>query len=252
VQASEGGLTEELRERTFTYLRTLEAALERVRSEGQAERLKEREREVLKLAKCYLSDAKYYAGIGDYVTALAAASYAEGLLDALARLGALDIEWKRERRKRVLVAGTFDILHPGHLALLHEASKLGDVYVVVSRDENAKKAKGRDPVLPESARLLLVESLKPVRKAVLGELGDFLKKVVELKPDVVLLGPDQPFDERELKEELERRGLKGVEVLRLRERVAGPWPSSSSEIIAKILKSFCEGARISEAGGALR
>ncbi len=38
--------------------------------------------------------------------------------------------------KKVLIAGTFDLIHPGHIFLINEAAKLGDVYVIVATDKN--------------------------------------------------------------------------------------------------------------------
>ena len=51
-------------------------------------------------------------------------------------------------RKKVLIAGTFDILHPGHTFLINEAAKLGDVYVIVATDINRTKYSGQAPIVP--------------------------------------------------------------------------------------------------------
>ena len=45
-------------------------------------------------------------------------------------------------KKRVLVTGVFDIIHPGHLFLFEKAAELGDVIAIVAADENAKKFRG--------------------------------------------------------------------------------------------------------------
>jgi FAD synthetase len=64
-------------------------------------------------------------------------------------------------------------------------------------------------------RLELVSALKPVDKAFLGhEGGDIFKVVQELKPDIITIGYDQPFEERTLEGELEKRGLR-VQVVRM-------------------------------------
>ncbi|MHA1472399.1 MAG: adenylyltransferase/cytidyltransferase family protein, partial [Promethearchaeota archaeon] len=48
-----------------------------------------------------------------------------------------------------MVAGTFDILHPGHLYLINEAAKMGDVYVIVATDKNREIYSGTTPIIPE-------------------------------------------------------------------------------------------------------
>ncbi|MGD1075360.1 MAG: adenylyltransferase/cytidyltransferase family protein, partial [Thermodesulfovibrionales bacterium] len=47
---------------------------------------------------------------------------------------------------RVVCAGTFDHLHPGHLNFLEQASALGnELIVIVARDETVKRIKGIAP-----------------------------------------------------------------------------------------------------------
>jgi FAD synthetase len=135
--------------------------------------------------------------------------------------------------KRIVVAGTFDILHPGHVFLISEAAKLGEVIVVVARDENVVLAKDHPVIVPEQQRLFMVQALKGVSKAVLGKQGlDFLAIIEELEPDVLMLGPNQQMSNEQVQEELTRRGLK-TKVIRL-EQLFDEYPlSSTTKIIAK-------------------
>ena len=56
--------------------------------------------------------------------------------------------------KRVLCCGTFDYLHPGHISFLKQAARLGtELFVVVARDENVKRLKGRYPDHGEEERV---------------------------------------------------------------------------------------------------
>ncbi|MEM1619899.1 MAG: DUF357 domain-containing protein [Fervidicoccaceae archaeon] len=232
-----GGAQFGLEERVSTYAASVERALKLL--ETQLAQLSSEEKAVVELARLYLEDAKYYWGLGDLATALAAVSYAEGLIDALARLGRISIEWRRAAVPRVVVAGTFDLLHPGHVWLLRKASEIGEVHVIVARDSSVRKFKGRDPIVPEDSRLYIIENLKPVRRAHLGDPEDYLKRVVELKPDVVLLGPDQWPREPELEAELRARGLRDVRIVRVSERLETTWPNSSTQLISRILEQFC-------------
>ncbi len=115
---------------------------------------------------------------------------------------------------RVMATGVFDILHPGHVLFLMEAKKLGDeLYVVVARDSTAEKLKHK-PIMDEEMRRFMVESLKPVDHAVLGYKDDMYRVVEEIKPDIIVLGYDQKFSEKEIEEECRKRNLK-VKVVRL-------------------------------------
>jgi FAD synthetase len=120
----------------------------------------------------------------------------------------------RRPHVRVMTTGVFDLLHPGHIALLEEAAKLGDELVVVlARDDSAEKEKHR-PITPEEHRRRMVEALKPVSRAVLGHRGDYYRIVEELKPDIIALGYDQKYDEKAVEEKCASRGVK-VKVVRL-------------------------------------
>lgn len=117
--------------------------------------------------------------------------------------------------KKVMCAGTFDIIHPGHLYYLSEAKKHGDkLIVVVARDETSKSFKGKKPLHNEKERLEAVRTLKIVDEAVLGNEGDIFKIVEQIKPDVICLGYDQNVQKSQLEEELEKRGIKS-DVIRI-------------------------------------
>jgi len=116
---------------------------------------------------------------------------------------------------RVMATGVFDIIHLGHLHYLEASKKLGDeLVVVVATDKTVRKRK-HEPITPEKMRLELVASLKPVDKAVLGkEGGDIYEIVRDLRPDIITIGYDQPFKEKDLEKDLAKRGLK-VKVVRM-------------------------------------
>ncbi len=139
--------------------------------------------------------------------------------------------------RKVMVAGTFDIIHEGHIKMLWSAKNLagddGELIVVVARDENVRKYKRREPILEESIRAYIVKNLKPVDRVVLGE-KDPIESVVKLKPDVIALGYDQWADENWLREELLKRGI-NVEIVRL-PRFGD---SSSSSIVRRVINLFC-------------
>ena len=148
------------------------------------------------------------------------------------------MSWKKIAKK-ILIAGTFDIIHPGHLYLINEAAKLGDVYVIVATDMNRKIYSGEIPIIPENQRLEVITSIKNVKEARLGRSdNDTLKTVEEINPDVILLGPDQKYDLETLKRELKIRGLSNIMVKRLDTYYEKYALHSSSLIKKKIIESY--------------
>lgn len=120
--------------------------------------------------------------------------------------------------KLVMAFGTFDLLHLGHVDLFQQARAFGDkLIVVISRDENVAKIKGKPPLFTEGERLKIVASLKVVDEVVLGDARDFFAAVVKYKPAVICLGYDQKtLGEKEIREKLDEIGLKDTQVVRLK------------------------------------
>jgi FAD synthetase len=140
----------------------------------------------------------------------------------------------REKLKVVACGGVFDILHPGHGFFLEKAKGYGDLLVVVVARDSTVERRKRIPIVPEEQRLEMVRYLKPVDHAVLGGRGDFLRIIEDIKPDVIVLGPDQRHDAGYIREELKRRGLR-VEVKRIREYKKCPLYSTKS-ILERIIE----------------
>ncbi|MFX1288486.1 MAG: adenylyltransferase/cytidyltransferase family protein [Promethearchaeota archaeon] len=142
-------------------------------------------------------------------------------------------------KKKVLIAGTFDLLHPGHIYLINEAAKLGDVYVIVATDKNRKLYSGETPIIPENQRLEVIKNVKNVKDARLGRSdNDTLKTVKEINPDIILLGPDQKYDQETLKHGLEEKGLKKIIIKRLDTYYDEFELHSSSLIKKKIINEY--------------
>lgn len=82
---------------------------------------------------------------------------------------------------RVVVNGTFDIIHPGHLALLNYAKSLGDFLVVaIDADDRVKKLKGDSrPVNNQYERKLLLENLKAVDEVAIFNSSDELVDIIK-------------------------------------------------------------------------
>jgi FAD synthetase len=118
---------------------------------------------------------------------------------------------------RVMAVGVFDLLHAGHLHYMEQAKSLGDyLVVVVAHDDTVRKRK-HEPVTGQDLRRRMVEGLKPVDCAVIGNppdvpIFDILPKV---KPDIIALGYDQEHAEERIRSSLESRGWGHVKVVRV-------------------------------------
>jgi FAD synthetase len=146
-----------------------------------------------------------------------------------------------KKRKIVLASGVFDLLHLGHVKFLEEAKKAGgknaELIVIVARDATAEKRKGKKPVMPESQRRALVESLKVVDEAILGyEEFDIGKVIDKIKPDVIALGYDQDGMEKTVRRYVEEHGLK-IKIVRIG-KFGEDELDSSSKIKQKIIEDF--------------
>lgn len=96
--------------------------------------------------------------------------------------------------KKVVVNGTFDILHLGHLRLLQYARSFPDsyVYVLIDSDRRVRELKGPNrPVHNEYERASFLAALKAVDRVDIfdtdQELIDYIKN---FEPDVMVKGSD--------------------------------------------------------------
>ncbi|PJA89781.1 MAG: FAD synthase [Candidatus Magasanikbacteria bacterium CG_4_9_14_3_um_filter_32_9] len=118
--------------------------------------------------------------------------------------------------KKIMVFGTFDIFHYGHLQLLKQAKKLGDhLTVVIARDENVIKIKKIKPYHTEKERMEIMESLKMIDSAILGDKKDVYKVIKQEKPDVIALGYDQNVFVDKLENYLKKEKINSI-IVRLK------------------------------------
>lgn len=94
--------------------------------------------------------------------------------------------------KRILVTGTFDLLHEAHIKFLREARKYGDeLYVLLASDQVVLRNKGRMPVQVEQERSKVLKGLEFVTDVAIGNDLEGIDDAVSLRPDIVVLGFDQ-------------------------------------------------------------
>lgn len=89
----------------------------------------------------------------------------------------------------VLVTGTFNIVHAGHVRLLEFASRYGKVTVGTNTDPYLKKKYG-EHVVPLVDRNFVLESNKFVDRVVAFSEDDPSALIRKLKPKYIIKGPD--------------------------------------------------------------
>jgi FAD synthetase len=112
---------------------------------------------------------------------------------------------------RIMVFGTFDMIHAGHEDFFRQARSLAsDPHLIVSiaRDAIVARIKGEHPAHSETERLARIVAHPQVDEAVLGDEFGFLPHITRAKPDVIALGYDQNGEYvSTLADELARAGL---------------------------------------------
>jgi D-beta-D-heptose 7-phosphate kinase/D-beta-D-heptose 1-phosphate adenosyltransferase len=100
--------------------------------------------------------------------------------------------WRRDGQRVVFTNGCFDILHVGHIKLLHAAAAEGDRLIVgLNSDRSVKRLKGKSrPIVPEEERAALLSSIKGVDIVIIFDEGTPINLIRGLKPDILVKGGD--------------------------------------------------------------
>jgi rfaE bifunctional protein nucleotidyltransferase chain/domain len=101
--------------------------------------------------------------------------------------------------KTVMVNGTFDVLHPGHIALLNTARSYGDYLVVaIDTDRRVKDLKGNlRPINNQDDRRIMLSNLKAVDVVEFFDSTEELVNLMKLyKPDTYVKGSDWQHDRK--------------------------------------------------------
>ncbi len=104
--------------------------------------------------------------------------------------------WREAGRTLVLTNGCFDLLHPGHVALLEAARGEGDVLVVaLNSDASVRGFKGEGrPLVPQAERAEVLLALESVDRVVVYDEPTPLETILALRPDVLVKGADWAAD----------------------------------------------------------
>jgi D-beta-D-heptose 7-phosphate kinase/D-beta-D-heptose 1-phosphate adenosyltransferase len=97
-------------------------------------------------------------------------------------------------KKVVFTNGCFDLLHGGHIKLIEESRRLGDVLVVaVDSDASVREVKGEGrPVIGEEDRLRILAALEAVDYVTRFHRDQLPELLAHLKPDILTKGSNYP------------------------------------------------------------
>lgn len=123
----------------------------------------------------------------------------------------------QKKHGKVLVFGTFDVFHGGHINFLKTAKRQGNfLVVVVARDKTVGTVKGRLPINKEESRLEKIKKSGLADEVILGGLKNKYAVIKKINPDVICIGYDQSAFVDKLEENLFANGFKNVKIKRLK------------------------------------
>jgi rfaE bifunctional protein nucleotidyltransferase chain/domain len=120
----------------------------------------------------------------------------------------------RNGRSVVFTNGCFDLLHPGHIASLEQARRLGDALLVgMNSDASVRQLKGPGrPIFPQGERAEILAALECVDAVIIFDELDPREVIAQLLPDVLVKGGDWPSDQIVGREEVEAAGGRVVSI----------------------------------------
>ena len=105
--------------------------------------------------------------------------------------------WRQQGFKVGFTNGCFDLIHPGHIALLSGASEVCDRLIVgLNSDASVARLKGPErPIQTEFGRAEVLRSIKYVDLVVIFREDTPLEMIKSIMPDVLIKGADYNLDD---------------------------------------------------------
>ena len=118
---------------------------------------------------------------------------------------------------KVMAVGVFDLLHAGHLHYLEQAKSLGTHLTVVVAHDDTVRVRKHEPVTNHDLRRRMVEGLKPVDQAIIGNSPEvsIFEILPVVNPDIIALGDDQEHAEDSIRGKLLELGYDNISVTRV-------------------------------------
>jgi D-beta-D-heptose 7-phosphate kinase/D-beta-D-heptose 1-phosphate adenosyltransferase len=125
-----------------------------------------------------------------------------------AELAARAASWRIAGKRIVFTNGCYDLLHAGHLSLLHGAAKLGDVLVLaINSDASVRRLKGPErPLVPQAERAALLAALACVDAVTVFDEDTPLATIEAVRPHILVKGADYKAEQVVGREVVEANG----------------------------------------------
>lgn len=152
---------------------------------------------------------------------------------SITEASAIATQLRKQNKIIVLTGGCFDILHIGHLALLENAKKQGDILMVLlESDEKIKQLKGVNrPVHTQQERAIMIASIRFVDYVIVLPMMRSDKEydqIIEIiKPNIIATTKNDPHA-GEKKRQAEKIGAKLIDVVQYIPQ------ASSSKLVKKL------------------
>lgn len=121
----------------------------------------------------------------------------DGVIASLTQAQEIIAAWRHHGARIVFTNGCFDLLHPGHIALIRAAAQEGDKLIVaLNSDESVRRLKGTErPLQDEQARATVMGALRDVDLVVIFDEDTPYETITALKPDILVKGADYTEDQ---------------------------------------------------------
>ena len=107
------------------------------------------------------------------------------------------IKWRELGKKIGFTNGCFDLIHPGHIALLETSKTHCDILVVgLNSDRSVAKLKGSArPIQDQLSRKTILTALKAVSLVIIFDEETPETLIKQLKPDIIVKGGDYNIED---------------------------------------------------------
>ena len=124
----------------------------------------------------------------------------------------------KSSRKKVVLGGTFDILHPGHKALLKKAFSLGQVTIGLTSDEMARHSRKREVNKFSERKKALAGFIKNAfgEKARIFKLNDKYGSAPGKDFDYIIVSPATFKTALEINRKRKEKGKKPIRIIKIK------------------------------------